>query len=219
MSDPKQKIRVWDLPVRVFHWSIVALILLSWWSAEEKFMTVHQWAGLSVLALVLARILWGFYGSTSARFADFIASPGRMIVYLSAVVQRKVPPIAGHTPTGGWMILALLGLLVVQPALGLFSRDDMFKGPLAYLVSKDVSEALSDLHESTFDLLLVTAGLHILAVFYYQIVLRENIIRPMVTGWKVWDQPLPRPLRFVSPLWALLTLLVVAALLYHFILR
>lgn len=218
--DTPQKVRVWDLPVRVFHWSIVLLIGLSWWSAEESHMEIHQWSGLAVLALVITRIFWGLYGSTTARFSDFLTGPSRMIVYLSAVLQRKLPPMVGHTPTGGWMIVLLLGLLVVQPVLGLFSHDDVFfKGPLAPLVSEHVSDALTELHEALFTILQVAAGLHILAALYYRVILRENIISPMITGWRFWHNGAPRPLRFVSPLWAFVTLLVVAAALYGLILR
>ncbi|MDA5192579.1 cytochrome b/b6 domain-containing protein [Govanella unica] len=219
MTGPQVKIRIWDAPVRIFHWSIVGLMGLSWWSVEQGDMELHQWSGITVLTLVLARILWGFYGSSTARFRHFLVGPGRMIMYLSAIAARKVPPVAGHTPTGGWMIVLLLLLILLQPTLGLFATDDiLFEGPLYGFVSQELSYTLTALHKSLFNILLVSAGLHILAALYYQFILREKIIPPMVTGWRLWHAPLPRPLQFINPLWALLTLGIVGAVVYQVIL-
>lgn len=220
MSDKPIKIRIWDLPIRIFHWSIVLLMGLSWWSVEEGNMELHQWSGLAVLALVLTRILWGIYGSATARFSSFITGPVRLLEYMSHMFKLKVPAVPGHTPTGGWMIVILLTLLLVQPALGLFATDDIFyQAPLYYLVSQDLSYTLTGLHKSLFDIILVAALLHVLAVLFYQFILKDRIISPMITGWREWSGALPKPLTFVNPIWAIVTLAVIAGLIYQFILK
>ena len=102
---PPARIRVWDLPTRLFHWTLVALIATSWVSAIRGWMTVHYVCGVTALVLVSFRIVWGFLGSTTARFADFAASPGRVFAYLRALRHGDDSRHAGHNPAGGWMVM------------------------------------------------------------------------------------------------------------------
>lgn len=213
------KVKVWDLPTRVFHWTIVALVVTSWAMAELGEMDFHLWSGLAVLTLVIFRILWGIFGSTTARFADFIAPPRAAIDYLKATLRSEKRLYAGHNPAGGWAVVGLIALLGLQASTGLFSHDDInFKGPLAYMVSKDVSSLFTELHEVLFNLILAAAAVHVAAAFYYLLFKRENLIRPMVTGLKDENQVPPgTKLSFVNPLFAVILLAASAALVWWII--
>lgn len=183
-----RRIRVWDLPVRVFHWTLVILIAISWISAEigGNAMQIHQWSGLTVLMLLLFRIAWGFFGGTYARFASFVRSPAAAMRYGIGLMRGARDPHPGHNPLGGWMVVALLLSLSIQVSTGLFANDDiMLEGPLAARVSKETSDLLTAIHEVNFNVLLGLVAVHILAALFYLLVKRENLILPMITGDKL----------------------------------
>jgi cytochrome b len=185
------RLRVWDLPLRLFHWLLVALLATSWISAElgGNAMQVHQWSGVSVLTLIVFRIAWGFLGSTHARFASFVRSPATALAYATALRRGEQQRFLGHNPLGGWMVLALLLSLSIQAGTGLFANDDiMIEGPLAARVSKQTSDLMTLIHEINFNVLLALVALHVLAALFYLLVKRENLIVPMVTGNKVVEQ-------------------------------
>lgn len=214
-----RRLQIWDWPVRLFHWLIVILVGVSWYSGEEGYMEVHQWSGLTVLALTLTRVIWGFVGSSTARFSSFIKGPRAIWGYLGGLVRREPVHVAGHTPTGAWMILAFYLLLLAMPAAGLFANDDIFfRGPLAYMVEKEISDSLTSLHKLMFDLLLIFIILHVAAVLLYRFVLKEDLITPMITGRRNWPGPDHPQLRMTSGLWAVAIFAGIAALIYFFIL-
>ena len=168
---------IWDLPVRLFHWSLLPLVVTAWVSAEEGYMDVHAWCGYTVLTLVSCRILWGLVGSQNARFTTFVRGPRAIIAYLRGSEWSG----EGHNPVGGWSVLLMLGLLLSQGMSGLFNADDIsFSGPLAHLAG-DFADGVYEWHEFNFNLLLAMVGVHIIAVLAY---LRrgKNLILPMVTG-------------------------------------
>jgi cytochrome b len=171
---------VWDLPVRLFHWALVLLIPLSWWSARNNADTVHFWSGYTLLFLLVFRILWGFAGSSTARFASFVRGPSSIVAYLRGAHARQ----AGHTPLGALSVVAMLLALLVQLSSGLIQidDDDFVEGPLSGLVPYDTALLAHDVHEASFDILLWLIGLHVLAIAWYEIVARRRIVRPMVTG-------------------------------------
>ena len=175
------KVRVWDLPTRLFHWSLVALIAFSWWSGEEELTGWHMWSGYAVLALLVFRILWGFVGSSTARFTNFVTGPRTIAGYLRNV---KGWAGVGHNPLGALSVVAILAMLAVQVGSGLLQTDDdgLVEGPLAPLVSYDAAEAAHDLHEASFDILLVLIGIHVAAILAYRIGLGKDLLGPMVTG-------------------------------------
>ncbi|HEV2748640.1 MAG TPA: cytochrome b/b6 domain-containing protein [Allosphingosinicella sp.] len=179
-SDTDPGAPVWDLPVRLFHWPIVALLGLSWWSAKANFDRVHFWSGHALLFLLIFRILWGFAGSSTARFAEFVRGPAAVAAYLRHGRQDA----AGHTPLGALSILAMLLALLVQIASGLIQLDeeDFVEGPLSGLVSYDTAVLAHNVHEANFNILLGLIGLHLLAVGYYHLVRGRSLVRPMVTG-------------------------------------
>lgn len=207
-----QAVTVWDLPTRLFHWSLVALIGFQWLSAEMAWMQWHVWAGYAVLTLVLFRLLWGFIGSRTALFADFVRGPAAAIAYLKAARTGTPQHYVGHNPAGGLMVLALLAFVTFQGITGLFSTDDIFtEGPLYSLVSADTGSLLTTVHKLAFNLLLALIALHIAAALFYLLIKKENLIRPMVLGKKALPAeqvPAARPL---APLWRAAVAFAVAA--------
>ncbi len=184
-------ILIWDLPVRLFHWALVVLLVISWTTAEigGNAMTYHLWSGYTILTLILFRLLWGFWGSTHARFNDFVRGPRAAIRYARALLQGETPLYPGHNPLGGWMVILLLLVLSIQAGTGLFANDDIaVEGPLYPWVSKAGSDFLTQLHKLNFNILLILVSLHVLAALVYLVAKGENLIVPMLTGRK-WLRP------------------------------
>ena len=171
---------IWDLPTRLFHWLLAALIAFSWWSAEYGETDLHIWSGVAILSLLIFRLLWGFVGSSTARFSSFVRGPKSVLGYLK---ERSSWRLAGHTPLGALSIVALLVAVSLQVGLGLISTDEdgFYEGPLARLVSIDTSDAARDLHEQWFNVLLALIALHVAAIAYYRLKGR-HLIKPMITG-------------------------------------
>lgn len=179
------QVKVWDAEVRLFHWATVALVALSWFSVDRELMNLHRASGLALLVLLLFRIGWGFVGSTTARFSDFVTGPRRVIDYLKEMANDHRPARPGHNPAGGWMVMVLLLGLLAQGSTGLFANDGVhFQGPMANLVSSEVSDRLTELHGYIFNLMLLLIWMHVVAVFFYLYVKGDNLIAPMVTGNK-----------------------------------
>jgi cytochrome b len=177
-----QPVRVWDLPVRLTHWLFVACIAISWWTAEERQMEWHRYSGYVLLGLLVFRVYWGFAGSSTARFSDFVRGPRKIVEYLRTPrTERAIP---GHNPLGGWSVIVMLTLMALQVGIGLFVSDvdGLESGPLSHLVSFDTSRTLAELHETLFNVLLTFIALHVGAVFFYLLYLRDNLIAAMVSG-------------------------------------
>jgi len=174
------RVAVWDLPVRVVHWLFVLLVALSWWTAETGRLEWHRWSGHGLLGLVLFRIYWGFAGSSTARFGNFVRGPGAIASYL----KGSWTAVAGHNPLGALSVLLLLGLLLLQIVLGLFAVDvdGIESGPLSLYVSFDAGRSAAEWHEAVFNVLMTVILLHIIAVLYYLLVKRQNLVGSMVTG-------------------------------------
>jgi cytochrome b len=170
---------VWDVPIRLFHWLLAALIAFSWWSVEYDRTSWHIWSGCAILTLLVFRLLWGFVGSSTARFSSFIRRPRAVVDYL----HGKWTGI-GHTPLGAISVIALLLAVSVQVGLGLFAEDEdgIFMGPLAKLVSSDTSDKVRDIHALWFYVVLGLVGLHVLAIVYYRLFGGQKLTKPMITG-------------------------------------
>lgn len=199
----QQQVEVWDLPTRLFHWGLVICFIVSWASASLfDNMQIHYYAGYTMLTLVLFRIVWGFAGSSTARFSHFVRGPRALIAYARSLPQRSRSTHFGHNPGGGWAVLGMLGLLLLQAATGLFSNDeDGTKGPLAHWVSDDLSDTLSTVHSVAFDFLLGLIGLHIAAVLFYRFFKQDNLIVAMITGRKTPIPGVPAPAAQFAELW------------------
>jgi cytochrome b len=216
-------VRVWDLPVRVFHWVIVVLLAISFVTGHVggNAMRIHEISGFSILALVLFRVLWGFLGSTHARFSAFVRGWSAVRSYAAALLTGRGASHIGHNPLGGWMVIALLLALLLQAGTGLFANDDiMTEGPLYQHISKELSDRLSLVHQVNSYVLAVLIILHIAAALYYLWGKRENLILPMVTGRKSTraDQGDVEDLRG-GALWLALLLLAMCAALVWLVVR
>lgn len=193
-STPLRKVTVWDAPTRLFHWSLVLLIAAAYLTAEFGLIDWHFRAGYAIIALLLFRLAWGFVGSDTARFSRFLQNPLKAIQHLAHFTRRAPDTEIGHNAAGGWMVLVLLALLLIQVGTGLFSNDQVFsEGPLAKYVGSAMSDRLTGLHELNFNLILIAVILHVLAVMAYALVKRHDLVRPMVTGWKRLPESMPAP--------------------------
>lgn len=195
---------LWDIPTRIFHWSLVVCIPLAWWSAEQENYELHQWLGCTVLVLVCSRILWGIFGSRHSRFSDFLKGPRSALAYLQTGKSDSV----GHNPLGGWSVVVLLSLLLAQAVSGLFNTDDiLFNGPLYYAASDSVIGLMGRVHDLAFNGLLLMIGLHILAVLYHQLRHRERLLGAMIKGRAEGREGLAP----AAPLWRFAVILLLTA--------
>ena len=185
-AEMKKIIRVWDLPVRLFHWLLVICIIVSFITVKigGNEMDFHARAGYCVLALIIFRICWGLIGSHHARFINFVPSPKTLIAFISG----KTPSGLGHNPLGALSVLALIASVGVQAITGLFANDDiLFEGPFAKYVSNSTVELLTPIHRLNETVLIVLIALHLCAILYYQKFKGENLIKPMLLGDKEID--------------------------------
>lgn len=201
------RVRLWDWPVRICHWAFVILLPLQWWTFKKGAMDWHMRLGMVMLGLVLFRILWGFIGPETARFSRFIKGPGAIFAY----VRGKAAPAIGHNPVGALSVIALLGLLAAQVSVGLFAQDTdgLVSGPLAIWVSYEAADKARHWHHLIFNLLLGFVALHLLAILFYLAVKRDNLVGPMVTGYRRFAEAVSPP-RF-APLWRLGIAILLAA--------
>lgn len=195
MAEAGARQAIWDVPTRLFHWSIVILLGFSWWCAETDHMEWHYKSGLTLCALVLFRIAWGFAGSSTARFARFVRGPRAVWGYVRSPNTDDAP---GHNPVGGWSVLLLLGIMALQILTGLFAvdLDGLESGPLSYLVDFDRGRIAAEIHQVTFNVLLAVSVLHVLAIGFYLLVKRRNLVAPLISGSRrgVGEAMVPAPI-------------------------
>ncbi len=183
----ENRIKLWDLPTRIHHWLLALLVALAFATGLSggNWMNWHERIGLAIIGLLAFRLVWGLIGSTYARFAQFVPGRQRLIDYLRGRWSG-----VGHNPLGAVSVLVLLALLLVQAVLGLFATDDIAsRGPLYTLVSRDMASWASGIHRQMIWIVGALAILHICATLFYALILRNNMIRPMVTGYKTVDDP------------------------------
>ena len=182
----KKIIRVWDLPIRLFHWLLVICIVASFITVNigGNAMEWHARVGYCVLTLIVFRICWGVIGSHHARFINFVPSPKGLISYLSGKTKAGL----GHNPLGALSVVGLLFSVGLQAVTGLFANDDiMFEGPFAKYVSNSTVEFLTSIHYFNEKILIILIALHLCAILYYQKFKGENLVKPMVLGDKEID--------------------------------
>ncbi|MFP3556162.1 cytochrome b/b6 domain-containing protein [Paraburkholderia sp. SIMBA_049] len=191
-------VRVWDLPVRIVHWSIVSLVIAAYVTSRYNWMTWHVRLGKLLLTLLIFRVLWGFWGSDTARFRRFLVHPSVVFTYARGLFSRNYATSVGHTPAGGWMVVILLVVLSIQVFTGLFVSNDVVRvGPLFGIFSADTVDMLVSAHGMLFKLLMFLVTIHIAFVILYLIVKRQNLIGPMTTGIQHLPPSVEQP-RFVS---------------------
>lgn len=184
-----ERIRVWDPALRLFHWTLAFLVTASWVLGQfgPSRMTLHFWSGYAIIALLVFRLVWGLVGPRPARFAHFIKGPRAVWGYARGFFSREPSFWDGHNPMGALSVIAMLALLVVQVATGLVSDPDDFinVGPLADQVSRATNKAAVGWHHLGATLILILVVLHVAIVLWYRFWKREDLIRPMITGWKI----------------------------------
>jgi cytochrome b len=180
-------VRVWDLPTRVFHWGLMACVLGSITTGYigGGLIEWHARLGYAILALLLFRILWGFFGGYWSRFLSFAYSPRSVFAYLRG--QSHPDHLVGHNPLGAGSVFAMLAFLLAQVATGLVADDEIsFTGPLNRFVESAKALAATWYHKQIGQRVLITLVLlHVIAVVFYLVRKRDNLIRPMLRGDKV----------------------------------
>jgi len=203
-TEQSTRVLVWDLPTRLFHWLLLITVILSFVTGNigGVVMKYHLLSGYAILVLLIFRLTWGFVGSRTARFSSFVKGPATVLSHVGLLLQKKNgKPYLGHNPLGGWSIVAMLLVLFVQVATGLFANDDILtEGPLYVWVSKETSNMLTWVHLINRFVLVALIAIHIFAVFFYFFFKHENLIVPMITGRKRWQAAVENPAG--SNLWA-----------------
>jgi len=212
MTEPARPVNIWDLPTRLFHWLLVALVALQYATGEYHLLDMrwHLWLGYATLTLVLFRVLWGFFGSQTSRFADFVRAPSAVLRHVRATLNGTTQQSGiGYNALGGWSVVAMLTCLLVQSISGLFASDDVAtRGPFADALSEGALHLATRIHNWNQSLLLLLIGGHVVAVLLH-LLRHDNLIVPMITGRKlVANAP---ELRFVATWRALLLLVLCAA--------
>lgn len=195
MEDPKsvkqptrpvgRRVMVWDAPVRLFHWLVVLLVTAAYVSLKLNWIAWHVRVGEALLALVMARLLWGCFGSETARFRSFVASPAAALRHLRHLFRREPDMQVGHNPAGGWMVLLLLALLLAETLSGLYLNNDIADhGPLTDVVPAWLANTIEALHGLVWDALIAAVALHVLVIALYAFAKGHNLLGPMLTGYK-----------------------------------
>lgn len=186
-------VRVWDLPTRLFHWTLVLFVLFAWISSEyfeelsDPRLQWHRWTGYGILTLLLWRVLWGIWGPPFCQFRNFIKGPKKIFAYTKDLLGGSSRNYLGHNPLGAVMILMMLLCLSIIAILGLFSveENDLASGPLADLISEEGNKLATKFHRVLFNSLLIgLLILHIFANILYGFIRKDPLLKAMITGNK-----------------------------------
>lgn len=177
------RVYIWDLPLRLFHWILVLLVIASVYTGLDggmDAMDLHQWSGYGVCSALLFRLIWGLLGSNTSRFSHW-----RWQQLRSELRQwHNSAATVGHSAAGSYASALLLLLVLAQAISGLFASDDIFyEGPLVYLLSNDQVNMATGIHHWAFKALLLMIGLHLLAILLYKLFKNRNLALPMVVGF------------------------------------
>lgn len=180
--------KIWDPLLRGFHWLLAASVITTWLLGKfgPAQMTLHFWLGYFIIGLLAFRLVWGFIGPETARFSHFVRGPGAILRYASGMFRREPSYFHGHNPLGALSVIAMLALLAAQATTGLYvdPEDYINVGPLADTVSSATRKTMLSLHHIMSSLIFVLVLLHVGIILFYRFWKRENLIEPMVTGWK-----------------------------------
>ncbi len=181
--ESQELVKVWDLPLRIFHWLLVAGFFIAYLT-EDDLLTVHVWAGYLVTGLLVFRLIWGFVGNDYARFSSFLCSPAKSIAYLKDLIALKTQRYLGHNPAGAAMIVLLLinVLVTVITGFAVYGADQA-AGPLA-AIGSDNEKIWEEVHEFFANFTLVLVVVHIIGVAVESYIHHENLSRAMVHGFK-----------------------------------
>lgn len=185
-SNTLQTIKVWDVLIRVFHWSLVGFFTLAYLTeGEDEWMTIHSYAGYSILILLVFRLLWGVIGTHHARFSNFVTRPKNALIYVKALATGKAKDYVGHNPAGALMIITLIISIAITgfSGMALYAIDGY--GPLATSFFATWPEgAIKEVHEFFANFTVFLVVIHVGGVLVSSLLHKENLIRAMVTGKK-----------------------------------
>lgn len=189
MSEQSELRRIWDLPTRLFHWALAFTVIVGWYLGEYRdFSTIdlHFYFGYATAGLLAFRIFWGLVGPQQVRFRALLPGPKQLFAYLTKMFKRQPSGVAGHNPLGALSVLAMMLSLLTQVITGLIAEDDglFAEGPLREYVSESVSLTANAIHYWNSWVILLLVGLHISAILFYLLWKHENLIKPMISGWK-----------------------------------
>ncbi|MCX4174612.1 MULTISPECIES: cytochrome b/b6 domain-containing protein [Paraburkholderia] len=205
-----RRVLVWDAPTRLFHWLTVVLVAAAYVTLKLNWIDWHVRSGEALLALLLSRLLWGCFGSETARFRNFVTSPARALRHLSHLFRREPDVQVGHNAAGGWIVLVLLTLLLLETLSGLYVYNEVAdEGPLSEWVPAWIANAISTLHAVVWNVLLAAVALHVLAIVLYAVVKGHNLLRPMLSGYKTLPTSVAAPRQ--APAWLALLPLGIGA--------
>jgi cytochrome b len=220
IRDEQHEVPIWDLPTRLFHWSLAALVGCNLFLVSPRgglHTLVHFLSGFAVAGLLLFRLLWGFIGSPRARFADFLLPWCSVRAYMARLIRLAPPHSIGHNPLGGWMIGALLVTLTAMIGSGMFSAGRRAAGPFAHLLPAPLAERMGHIHWLISNLLIGLLAVHVAGVLADWVLTRNNLIKAMITGRKILgkeaaaNEPALAPLSRAVVV-ALLSLILIAVL-------
>jgi len=184
MNSTAALVKVWDLPLRIFHWLLVAGFFTAYLT-EDELLSVHVWAGYTVFGLLIFRLIWGFVGNDYAKFANFLCSPAASYQYTKDVIALKSKRYLGHNPAGAAMIVMLIVTLFATVISGLVVyAADQNLGPLAGIVGTHNEKLWEEVHEFSANFTLLLVGVHILGVIFESVVHHESLVKAMLTGYK-----------------------------------
>ncbi len=181
-----REVKVWDLPTRIFHWTLFVLVTLAWFTGEDEGLAymVHTLTGYVVLQLLLFRLIWGMIGNRHARFTSFVRGWRKVLRHGLQMLRLRPPVHLGHNPLAGWMVMALLAILLAIAATGLFAAAQVPGALLHGEVSRGTAKVAEGIHEILANILMLLVIFHVLGVLTDWLLTRDNIIRAMITGRK-----------------------------------
>jgi cytochrome b len=183
-------VKVWDLPTRLFHWSLVTVFAFQYITVEllDDAMQLHFYGGYVALGIILFRIIWGFVGTYHARFSHFIYSPNEAFSYLKESAKGNAQTYLGHNPLGGYSVLAILAVMLTQATSGLFMTDDIFlDGPYYGVFSDSIDDIMNFLHHNAITLMYALIALHLAAIIWYSVKKKQKLVPAMLHGNKPSD--------------------------------
>ena len=182
MQWEKIELIVWDLPLRLYHWLLVICVAGAYITSDWNDRNIHQFFGMAVLGLCVFRLIWGFIGSPSAKFLNFIKPPTVVFCYVIQIFKRKTNTSAGHSPLGGWATIALISITSWFAITGSFSNDGiLFDGPFAYLLPS-FSDLATKFHKNAEILLIIILLTHLIAIAFYRFWVGHNLVPAMIHG-------------------------------------
>ncbi|MDH5752079.1 MAG: cytochrome b/b6 domain-containing protein [Deltaproteobacteria bacterium] len=182
-----KEVQVWDSLVRIIHWGLALSILGAVSTAEfDSLMVIHVWFGSVAVLLVVTRLMWGFFGPPQARFSSFLKSPRVVLDYLRDMAQHKAPRTLGHNPAAGWVMTAMLGLVILITVSGLpaLAGQEHQMGPLVGRIGFRLAKMFEEVHEVLSGFLAVLVAMHLVGIVVHGVLHRENIVRSMINGRK-----------------------------------